>query len=147
MLFSLLLLLTVYFKMATSTRRAVLLLMAAWSVVTWSYIFPFVLLGFIPGGQWSSKYRIDQLYAWIPQYIIRHARHRHRIEFNQKSDSRENLSPFLQYACPKYAINTPSIRHFDAILTPSWLVPPALLTFKATFACYEGWRFANVLYL
>ena len=32
----------------------------------------------------------------------------------QKSDSRENLFPFLQ----------------SAILTPSWLVPPALLTFK-----------------
>ena len=26
--------------------------------------------------------------------------------------------------------NTPSIRHFDAILTPSLLVPPAILTFK-----------------
>ena len=43
----------------------------------------------------------------------------HRIENNQKSDSHENLSPFLQCACPSYAI-----------LTPSWLVPPALLTFK-----------------
>ena len=26
--------------------------------------------------------------------------------------------------------NTPFWRHIDAILTPSWLVPPALLTFK-----------------
>ena len=50
----------------------------------------------------------------------------HRIEINQKSDSRENLSPFLNARVQ----NTPSIRHFDAILTPSWLVPPALLTFK-----------------
>ena len=38
---------------------------------------------------------------------------------NQKSDSRENLSSFLQSACPKYAI-----------LTPSWLVSLALFTFK-----------------
>ena len=42
---------------------------------------------------------------------------------NQKSNSCENLSPFLQCACPK-------IRHQCAILTPSWQVPPALLTFK-----------------
>ena len=43
----------------------------------------------------------------------------HRIEINQKSDSRENLSMRMS-----------KIRQFDAILAPSWLVPPALLTFK-----------------
>ena len=32
-------------------------------------------------------------------------------EINQKSDSHGNLSPFLQWACPKYAINTPFLRH------------------------------------
>ena len=40
---------------------------------------------------------------------------------NQKSDSREN--PFSSMRMSK-------IRHQYAILTPSWLVPPALLTFK-----------------
>ena len=29
----------------------------------------------------------------------------HRIEIDQKSDSRKNVSPFRQCACPKYAIN------------------------------------------
>ena len=46
-----------------------------------------------------------------------------------KSDSRENLSHFF-YA---HVQNTPSIRHFDAILTPSWQVSPALLTFRRHF--------------
>ena len=41
------------------------------------------------------------------------------MEINQKSNSREDLSPFFRCACSKYAIN---IRHFDAILTPSWPV-------------------------
>ena len=48
---------------------------------------------------------------------------KHIIEINQKSDSREILSPFLQCTCPK-------ISHQYAILTPSWLVPPVLLTLK-----------------
>ena len=45
--------------------------------------------------------------------MAKNATARHRIEIYQKSDSRrENLS------------------RFDAILTPSWQVPPALVTFK-----------------
>ena len=40
----------------------------------------------------------------------------HRIEFNQKSDSRENLSPF---SLMRMSENTPSIRHIDAILASS----------------------------
>ena len=47
----------------------------------------------------------------------------HRIEINQKFDSRGNLAPFRQCTCPK-------IRHQYAILTPSWQVSPALLTLK-----------------
>ena len=43
-----------------------------------------------------------------------------------RSPTRENLSPFFN----AHVQNTPSIRHFDAILTPSWQVPHALLTFK-----------------
>ena len=62
------------------------------------------------------------------------------IEINQKSDSRENLSPFFQCARPK-------IRHQYAILTPSSQVPPALLIFKRQSAGYKSWPFAEVLYL
>ena len=42
--------------------------------------------------------------------------------------------------------NTPSTRHFDAILTPSWQVPRHVCHL-ATFAGYESQRFADVLYL
>ena len=49
--------------------------------------------------------------------IMKNTDFEHRIEINQKSDSRENLSPFLQCACPE-------IHHRYAILTPSWQVPP-----------------------
>ena len=54
---------------------------------------------------------------------IRLSRSGHRIEINQKSNSRENLAPFFQCTCPK-------MRHQYAILTPSLQVPPALLIFK-----------------
>ena len=47
-------------------------------------------------------------------------------KINQKSDSCENLSLFFN----EHVQNTPSIRHFDAILTPSWQVSTALLTFR-----------------
>ena len=43
----------------------------------------------------------------------------HRIEINQKSNSCENLSPFFQCTCPKYAINMPFWRHIDTILASS----------------------------
>ena len=46
-------------------------------------------------------------------------------------------SPTLVKTCPLFfnahVQNTPSIRHFDAILTPSWQVSPALLTFRRHF--------------
>ena len=54
--------------------------------------------------------------------IMKNTDFEHRIEINQKSDSRENLSPFLQCACPE-------IHHRYAILTPSWQVPPPALNF------------------
>ena len=43
----------------------------------------------------------------------------HRIEINQKPNSCENLSPFFQCTCPKYAINMPFWRHIDTILASS----------------------------
>ena len=59
---------------------------------------------------------------WACEYI-RLSQYGQRIEINQKSNSRENLSPLFQCACPK-------IRHQYAILTPSLQVPLALLIFK-----------------
>ena len=55
------------------------------------------------------------------------ARFRHSIEINQKSDSRQNLSPFSSMRMSK-------IRHFDAILASS----PGTFHLYATFAGYEG---------
>ena len=62
--------------------------------------------------------------------VTKFSTYSHRKEINQKSDSRENLSPFRQCACPK-------IRHQYTILMPSWQVPLALQDLKATFAGYE----------
>ena len=56
-----------------------------------------------------------------------------RIEINQKSDSRENLSPFFN----AHVQNTPFWRHIDAILASS----PGTFDLKATFSGYESWRF------
>ena len=56
-------------------------------------------------------------------------------------------SPTLVKTCPLFfnahVQNTPSIRHFDAILTPSWQVSPALLTFRRHLPVTK----ADVLYL
>ena len=61
----------------------------------------------------------------------------HRIETNQKSNSRQNLSPFFFNAHVwKYTINTPFWRHPDKF-------PPALLTFKRHLPVTK----ADVLYL
>ena len=46
--------------------------------------------------------------VWKVLIIVRSI---HRIEINQKSESRENLSPFLQCACPKNVILMPYCRH------------------------------------
>ena len=39
-------------------------------------------------------------------------------------------SPTPVKTCPIFFMRTSKIRHFDAILTPSWQVSPALLTFR-----------------
>ena len=44
---------------------------------------------------------------------------------------------------PCFSMRMSEIRHFDAILTPSWQVPPALLTFKRHLPVTK----ADVLYL
>ena len=50
------------------------------------------------------------------------------------TEQRLTKSPTMVKTCPNlfnaHVQNTPSIRHFHAILTPSWQVPPALLIFK-----------------
>ena len=51
----------------------------------------------------------------IPKCVARSITHSdHRIEINQKSDSRENHLSFNAHVQ-----NTPSLRHFDAILASS----------------------------
>ena len=72
--------------------------------------FPFV----VPASGWSTWYS-------------------HRIEMNQKTNSRENLSPFFQCACPK-------IHHIDAILASSprqfWPLSDICRFRKLTFCTY-----------
>ena len=62
----------------------------------------------------------------------------HRIEINQKSNSRENVFRPLFF-------NAHVRKH--AILTPSWQVPPALLTFKRHLPVTKADVFADVSYL
>ena len=50
----------------------------------------------------------------------------HRIKLT-RSPTRVKICPLFFNA---YVQNTPSIRHFDTILTPHWQVSPALLTFR-----------------
>ena len=64
-----------------------------------------------------TKHRSPKLTFSKIQLIKRKSRLYHRIEINQKSDSRKNLSPF-----------PPKIRHQYAILTPS-----CMASFPGTF--------------
>ena len=62
-------------------------------------------------------------------------------KLNQKSDSRENLSPFFQCACPKYAINTPfltcHLASFPALLTFRRHLPVTKADVLLTFCTYQ----------
>ena len=60
-------------------------------------------------------------------FSIFHTTVRPQNRYSTRSPTPVKTCPNFFYA---HVQNTPSIRHFDAILTPSWQVSPALLTFR-----------------